>query len=136
MTTTYTSEKLVSDASVESSDVAAQYTTRSYQTLAAAAGTRTVDVPAEYSTITKRNLIKAGGFTEWREVVCDDLVTEELVRSVQNALIARGYELPQFGADNNFGAETKAALVKFQRDNNLPIGQLDYETLAALGIRR
>jgi hypothetical protein len=32
------------------------------------------------------------------------------------------------------GAKTKAALVKFQRDNGLPVGQLDYETLKALGV--
>jgi hypothetical protein len=136
LTTTYSSQKLVSDARVESADVAAQYTTRTYQKLAADAGTRTVDVPAEYSTITKRNLVKAGGFTEWREVICDTDITADLVRRVQVALMAKGYDLPRYGADNDLGAETKAALVKFQRDNNLPIGQLDLETLKALGVQR
>ena len=33
------------------------------------------------------------------------------------------------------GAQTKSALVKFQEDNGLPVGQLDYETLRALGIK-
>ena len=32
------------------------------------------------------------------------------------------------------GSRTKAALVKFQRENNLPVGQLDFETLKALGV--
>ena len=39
------------------------------------------------------------------------------------------------GADNVMGASTKTALVKFQRDNGLPVGQLDFETLKALGIQ-
>jgi len=33
------------------------------------------------------------------------------------------------------GARTKAALVKFQKENGLPVGQLDFETLKALGIK-
>ena len=33
------------------------------------------------------------------------------------------------------GAATKAALIKFQKANALPVGQLDYETLRALGIK-
>jgi hypothetical protein len=32
------------------------------------------------------------------------------------------------------GQLTKAALIKFQRAEGLPVGQLDFETLKALGI--
>jgi len=48
-------------------------------------------------------------------------------------LNARGYNVG--AADNQMGAKTKAALVKFQKDNGLPIGNLDYETLKALGVK-
>ena len=56
-------------------------------------------------------------------------VTTELVRKVQNALMTRGYEVGPAGADNILGSDTKSALVKFQKDNGLPVGALDFETL-------
>ena len=99
------------------------------------ASTIVTDVPAEYRTVSKRQLVKKGGFTEWREVVCDADISSDLVRRVQNALLSRGYDLGASGADNDMGPSTKAALVKFQKDNGLPVGQLDFETLKALGIK-
>ncbi|MCL4115890.1 UNVERIFIED_CONTAM: hypothetical protein GTU68_053513 [Idotea baltica] len=127
-------QKLVNDASTSSSDIAAQYTSRSYKKLASAAATTVTETPAQYNTITKRNLVKAGGFTEWREVVCEADVTPALYRQVQQALKDKGYDVG--AVDGVIGAGTKAQLVKFQRDNNLPIGALDIETLKALGVRR
>ncbi len=50
-----------------------------------------VDIPVEYKTITKRVLIKAGGFSEYREVVCSKNMTNQLVRQVQRALELKGY---------------------------------------------
>jgi outer membrane protein OmpA-like peptidoglycan-associated protein/flagellar biosynthesis/type III secretory pathway protein FliH len=132
--TTRSYQKLASSASSNTNEIAAQYETRSYQKLVSPASTRSIDIPAEYRTITKTNLVKKGGFTEWRPVVCDTDVTADLVRRVQNALISRGYN-PGV-ADNQFGSATKKALVKFQKDNNLPVGNLDFETLKALGVNQ
>ena len=131
-----TFQKLSSDASANTTDIDARYENRSYRKLASSASTNSIDVPAEYNTVSRRELVKAGGFTEWREVVCGDDITADLVRRVQSALISRGYDVGNAGADNVLGAATKAALVKFQRDNGLPVGQMDFETLKALGVRR
>jgi hypothetical protein len=133
---TKTMQKLVSPASTTSSEVPAQYETRTYQKLVSPATTRTVEVPAEYKTITKTRLVKAGGFTEFKEVVCESELTTELIRSVQLALIAKGYSVGPRGADNIFGNDTKTALRKYQADNNLPQGSLDYETLKSLGVKK
>ena len=127
-------QKVVNDATTTSNPIEAQYETRSYRRTAAATTTST-EIPAEYKTVSKRQLVKAGGFTEWREVVCDSDITPDLYRRVQQALIDRGYNVGSAGADGRIGAATKAALVKFQRDNGLPVGQLDFETLRALGVR-
>lgn len=43
------------------------------------------------------------------------------VRDVQQALMALGYALPKYGADGIRGPETKAAVSKFQTDNNLTV---------------
>jgi peptidoglycan hydrolase-like protein with peptidoglycan-binding domain len=93
---------------------------------------RSVEVPAEYTTVTKRSLSKKGGFTEWREVLCANKVTTSMVQQVQRALRSRGYDPGPI--DNIIGTRTKAALIKFQKDNGLPVGNLDFKTLKMLGI--
>ena len=80
----------------------------------------------------KKRLSKAGGYTEWREVVCEKYKTVNFMESVQNALIDRGY----YGGSVNgiMNAASKDALIKFQKDNGFPVGQLDVESLTALGV--
>jgi peptidoglycan hydrolase-like protein with peptidoglycan-binding domain len=93
---------------------------------------KSVNVPAAVTTVTKKNLVTKGGFSEWREVVCAANVTSAVIRDVQAALKAKGYDA---GASNNvLNAQTKAALTKFQKDNGLPVGAMDLETLKALGV--
>jgi len=93
---------------------------------------RTTTIPAEYTTVTKQAISRQGGFSEWREVLCSNEVTTAVIIQVQNALKQRGYDPGP--SDNVLGTRTKAALTKFQRDNGLPVGQLDFETLKALGV--
>ena len=93
---------------------------------------RETAVPAEYATVTKRRLVKSGGFSEWREVLCGDKITGATVRSIQKALKDRGYDPGP--ADDIMGARTKAALTKYQADKGLPVGNLNCETLKSLGL--
>ncbi len=51
---------------------------------------------------------------------------------LQKALKAKGYYKGEI--DNNMGSETKKAIIKFQKDNGLPIGTLNIETYKALGM--
>lgn len=134
--TTTSYQKLSSDAAAATTEVPVSYTTRSYRKLASPASINTTEIPAEYTTVSKRKLVKAGGFTEWREVVCEALITADLYKRVQQALMDRGYDVGAAGADGIIGRSTKNAMVKFQKDNGLPVGQLDYETLKALGVRQ
>jgi len=127
-------QKLSNDATTESNDIPASYGSRSYKKLVSPATTRTIDIPAEYKTVSKRRLVSEGGVTEWREVVCDTDVTPDLTRRVQAALQQMGYDPGPI--DNSMGAKTREALVKFQKDKGLPVGQLDMETLKALGVRQ
>lgn len=55
------------------------------------------------------------------------------VQALQERLLELGYELPQFGADGEFGSETKSALQTFQLEHGLAsAGVLDDATAAAL----
>lgn len=44
----------------------------------------------------------------------------DAVKAMQQLLMARGYELPRYGADGEYGAETENALLLFQEDMALP----------------
>lgn len=94
---------------------------------------QTVEVPAVTQTITKQRITKKGGFSEWTEVLCPNKVTNYTIRQVQRALAEKGYNPGP--VDNVMGAQTKSALTKFQRENNLPVGGLNIATVRALGLQ-
>lgn len=59
-----------------------------------------------------------------------------ITRWIQQRLINKGYSLPRYGADGSFGAETTAAVKKFQSDNGLTadgvVGQKTWRKLLGL----
>lgn len=84
-----------------------------------------------FSIIQKQIIDKEGYFWEWREAICGPSCGSSRIRQIQEALVKKGYQVT---IDNIFDKETKAALLQFQKDNNLPQGQLDTETLKSLGV--
>lgn len=55
------------------------------------------------------------------------------VRAMQKALLAQGYKLPEWGADGQYGDETRKAVAKFQRAAGLlATGQADTQTLTRI----
>ena len=57
----------------------------------------------------------------------------EAVRAMQQLLIAKGYDLPRYGADGEFGDETENALLLFQEDMGLkPVAKCGPDTWSAL----
>ncbi len=86
----------------------------------------------EIRTIEYEEIIKPGGFTEWRAVLCESEITTSRVIQIQEILESKGlYEEEIHGRIDKY---TREALVAFQKENNLPVGQLDYETLDVLGV--
>jgi len=58
---------------------------------------------------------------------------EEMIRTVQMALMARGYDI--LGINGKLDAVTKMALKQYQEDSRYPVtGRMDARTLASLGI--
>ncbi|MDR7209466.1 DUF4157 domain-containing protein [Flavobacterium piscis] len=57
----------------------------------------------------------------------------EPVKKLQSGLMDLGYQLPKFGADADFGSETKQAVLDFQNDNNLSYdGVVGVQTMGRL----
>jgi len=77
-------------------------------------------------------MIEKGGFTDWRPVLCGNDLTDLIIDQIQNSLRENNY----YNGENTrlIDAKTKASLTRFQKDKNLPIGHLDFETLDMLGI--
>lgn len=91
-----------------------------------------IEIPATYKKVVHKELVKKGGYSDWREILCSQNLTTARIVAIQKALKAAGYDAGPF--DNVFGAQTKAALVKYQQDKGLPVGNLNMETLKALGV--
>jgi hypothetical protein len=95
---------------------------------------RVVDIvtPASFKTIQKRVLAEKGGYQVWREILCgNDLTTDKIIQ-IQKALRANGYNPGPI--DDVFGPLTKSALIQYQKDKGLPVGNLNFETLKSLGV--
>lgn len=72
--------------------------------------------------------------TEWKEVLCTEHPEfPELILTIQEALIDLSYDI-EGRLEENFGPKTQAAIIQFQKENDLPLGQLDLETLDLLGV--
>jgi hypothetical protein len=60
-------------------------------------------------------------------------MNRDTVWAMQKLLMARGYKLPEHGADGDFGDETEEALMRYQENMNLvPDGKCGPETWSAL----
>ena len=84
-----------------------------------------------------KKIVRLGALCEWRETHCHSFIDNNIdyaqrIFNVKKSLKAKGYYHNKL--DNNMDKIAKKALCKFQKDNGLPIGSLDMQTLKALGI--
>ena len=72
---------------------------------------------------------------EKRRVLGSDEVTSEMLKSMQTKLKEKGYDIGKAGdAQSVVNEKFKTALFQYQKDNALPVGNLDFETLEDLGV--
>jgi hypothetical protein len=82
--------------------------------------------------ILRKKLIKSGGFTEWKEVVCEADLTTDLITRMSKAIFEAGYPIKIGG---NVDKAFKDALKHYQEKKNLALGYFDIETLNSLGVK-
>ena len=119
-------------ARVEEIAIEPQYKTITKKVLVSPATTREEVIPAVYTTVNSKQLVRQGGYTVWTEILCAEKTTSSKVRAVQRALINAGYNPGP--ADGVMGVKTQAAMAQYQTDKGLPIGNMNMETLRALGV--
>lgn len=73
-----------------------------------------------------------GKWSTERELVYGTSCPPNIYLKIKKALIERGFELDE---TNDVDERMKDALEQFQKQNNLPVGQLDFETLKLLGVK-
>ncbi len=102
------------------------------QVLVSDAATKTIEIPAKYRTEKRRKALSPDR-EEWCAVLCDENATHDLVRRLQGALIAKGYDL--HAADGILGAATKKAVADYQRSLGYESPAIVFKTLVSLGIK-
>jgi hypothetical protein len=76
--------------------------------------------------------VAKGKWSDFSEYIGSTVCGVSRIKEIQEALVRRGYQLD---ADGVLNAETKAALVDFQKKNHLPQGRLDIETMNLLEVQ-
>ena len=71
--------------------------------------------------------------SEWKEVLCGSKISKEFIQDLKMQLTEKGFDSESESLI--YDSRTKSALKKYQEYNNLPIGQLNFETLEALGLK-
>lgn len=129
---TVTKQVIDNPARVEEIDIPAEYTTISKKVLVSPESTRSEEIPAQYQDIAERKLVKKGGYTVWTEILCADKTTNDKIYRIQRVLKEAGYDPGPI--DGVLGVQTQAALKQYQTDKGLPVGNLNMETLKAMGV--
>ena len=88
-------------------------------------------IPAVYKEVPKQVKVTDADL-EWREILCETNTTQDVVRRLQKALEDKGYD--PIWIDGVYGPKTRAAVVAYQKDNDLASGQLTMQTLEHLGV--
>jgi len=129
---TVSKQIVASAAGTTEKEIPAEYRTITKTVVKTPATVTEKEIPAEFATYTTTSMSSSGTYADWVEILCGNKITSATVRAIQKALRAKVYDP---GPDDNvLGPRTNAAIIKFQKDSNLPQGNLNLETLKALNV--
>lgn len=90
-----------------------------------------VEIPPIYKTAKIKKLVEKGGKPIWVEVMCPESLNEIVISQVQLAL--KGRKFYTGAISGRLDKPTTDALEQFQKENYLPLGKLNKQTIEALG---
>ena len=100
--------------------IPAVYDTVEVTKLVEPAQQRRVEIPAEYRTVTKREIVEPARMA-WQTVLCDVNATPSVVRTLQEALDKKGYNVG--GVDGQLGPTTMKAVNSYAKSLGIPQGR-------------
>lgn len=112
-------------------EVPAEYQTIRVNRLLSPATEERIVIPEKTKTISKRVQV-APSRLEWRKVLCETNITNDIIANLQKALKREGFD-PGI-IDGVLGVDTSRALEKYQIEKNLDRGGLTYESLRSLEV--
>ena len=113
--------------------IPAVYDTVEVTKLVEPATQRRIEIPAEYRTVTKREVVEPAKMA-WQTVLCEVNATPSMVRSLQEALDKKGYNVG--GIDGQLGPSTMKAVNSYAKSLGIPQGRnyVPMELLENLGL--
>ena len=127
---TITKRVLDRPATTRQIEIPAKFSTVKVQKLVSPPTQQRTEIPAKYDTVTRTEKVSEGQMA-WAQILCETNATPNMVRPIQQALKAKGYNV---GVDGNLGSQTLSAVKSFQKKNQLAVGGLTFETIRALGV--
>jgi uncharacterized membrane protein YebE (DUF533 family) len=76
----------------------------------------------------------ASGQMEWREVLCQEKITKDVIKTIISKLKADGC-LDNSVESDEITKDIRAGISTFQTKYKLPVGNLNLETMEYLGIK-
>ena len=123
---------MVSPASTKKIRIPAKYTIVKMKRIEEKSSYKKIVIPAEYLTVlTERERTK--GYAKWMPMICEDMLTVDIIRKVQRALAFNGFY--KGAIDGVWSFELKSAVRAYQREKGLAItNKLSIETMKSLAI--
>ncbi len=131
VTKNVTKRVVATPATTREVTIPAKYETVRVRKLVTPAQERRTPVPATYRTVTKQTKVTDEKLV-WREVLCDTNTTPDVVRRVQQALKAKGFNPGD--VDGVLGNDTLRAVRAYQKREGLGTGGLTMATVKRLGV--
>lgn len=78
----------------------------------------------------KESGVYSVNYLAWTEVICPERLSPRLIGQLQEKLKEKDYYKGKL--NNTLDVDTKSALVRYQMDNGLPIGNVNIETLKSM----
>ena len=128
---TVTKRVLETPAQTKTVVIPAVYKTVQVREMLSPASVKRIEIPELYNTVTKKVKV-SDAYLKWQPVVCKTNMNGALVRDLQKALKAEGFNPGPI--DGIYGWRTRAAVQKFQKAKGISRGALTQETLRALGL--
>ncbi len=123
---------VVEEAQTRTVEIPAEYETVKIRKMVTPPSTKTTPIEAQYETVTVREKVSEGKM-EWRQILCETNMGSGVVLKLQRALDSKGFNPGPI--DGIYGTKTQAAVIAYQKKNNLASGELTMATLKSLGIQ-